>query len=229
MLGKSRAIIVGAVALVVAAALAVPAFGEVMCTLTATPNTGTYGTDVVLQPAVTTQTVPGDQFSIQVYDLTSAAWVKYGEGLTVEDTATVDPQSILIDDSVSYPAIFRTVFLPKSSKNTTAAVSDPIVVAMRRNLKTAVVISAPKTMSRNKAYTVGATVKPDSGAGKVAVRIKNPKGRVVKSLTLTTDELGYVETTFKASSAGRYRIEMKWLGNQFGVPSATASAVVTVR
>ncbi len=200
-----------------------------MCAFKATPGSGTYGTDVVLQPSVTTQTVPGDKFDIQQYDLGTQTWEKYGEGLTVEDTGTIDPLYILVDESLAYPAIFRSVFLPKFSGNTTAAVSDPVVVMMRQHARTAVTISAPKVAARNKTFAVSCTVRPDSGVGKVFMRVRSPQGKVIRSARLTTDEFGYATTTFRATKPGRYTIEMQWLGNRFGVASAVAAKSVQVR
>jgi hypothetical protein len=230
MIGRKRAaaLAIAAVAAVAVAVSAGLALADVTCTLSAMPSAAHYGQDVVLQPTVTTSTVPGDQFTIQ--NLVAGEWVTYGEGLAVEDTDTIVPQDIVVDGSITYPATFRTVFKPKSSANTTAAISDPVTVSLVRNTGVRVRISAPKSMKRNRVYAVSAAVTPVSGEGNLDVKVfKTGRAAALRSYTVMTNEFGEATTKLALKDAGNYRIQMKWRGNVFGASSVAALANVTVR
>ncbi len=225
MLGKSRAVIIGAIAVTVAAVLAVPAFAAVMCTLTATPTTGRYGTEVSVMPSVDTTVKPGDRFQLQT--LEDDEWFDYAEAHSVEETGEVLPVSLVLNGEFTYPAQVRAVYTSKNA----SATSEPVTLNIVKNSRTAVVITAPKVVSRSRSFTVIAQVAPDSGVGIIRVdraRVGINSG-IPADYTITTDDQGLATTTMRFTQKGTYVISMRFLGNQFGAASAVARKTIVVR
>jgi hypothetical protein len=222
---KAAAAVVLAVGLAIGAA-ALPAIATTPVTLQASPTAARFGETVDLQPSVTaTQVVPGDKFNVQIFE--NGDWVSYGEGVQVEDTDTIQPQSIVMDDSIKFPAQFRVAFQPKSSKNATESISETVVVSVIRNTRTKVAVSVPRKIAHSGAR-FGFTVTPDSGIGPVRIRVFR-SGKLIKTTTMLTDEYGYTARVLSFPKAGTYRIEAQWLGNQFSKASTTSVKTVSVR
>jgi hypothetical protein len=228
MLLRSRTAIAVILALGLAIGVAVmPASATVPVSFVATPTAARFGETVDLQPSVdATQVVPGDKFNVQI--LQSGDWVNYGEGVQVEDTDTIQPQSIVMDDSIQFPAQFRVAFQPKASKNATESISDPVTVSAIRNTRTKVTVGAPRTVLR-KGSRFSFTVSPDSGASLVRIRVLDKRGKLVKTTTILTDEYGYGTRTLTFPKAGTYHVQAQFLGNQFGKASTTAVKTVSAR
>jgi hypothetical protein len=237
MLRKSKtvaaliAVALGAV--IVLAGLTTAAVAATTTGLTASGTGGHYGDEISLLPSVATSTVnTGNYFEFQT--LTDGEWVKWGEGITIEETgapaATIDPLSVFIDESLVYPVQIRTVFRLKASDTATEGISDPITLSMYRWRSTKLAVTAPKSMRLNKRAMFYADVTPNCGPGLVVVSVKQVRtGKVVKKVYLTADEEGGVSTSLRFSKRGAYRVEMRWLGSQFGPGSKSVVKSFTVR
>lgn len=227
MLFRSRTAIAVVLALGLAIAVAVvPAMATVPVSFVATPTAARFGETVDLQPSVdATQVVPGDKFNVQI--LSNGDWVNYGEGVQVEDTDTIQPQSIVMDDSIAFPAQFRVAFQPKASKNATESVSDPVTVSVIRNTRTSVSIGAPRRVVR-KGSRFSFTVSPDCGASLVRIRVLDKRGKAVQTTTILTDEYGYGTRVLTFPKTGTYRVQAQFLGSQFGKASGVAAKTVSV-
>ncbi|MDZ4170348.1 MAG: hypothetical protein U1E26_11950 [Coriobacteriia bacterium] len=207
---------------------------QVRLSVDVTPKRGTYGTEVVVRPSIDNTVSVGDRIDLFVLDA-SDAWVKYGEGQVVESHETtgaapeIEPLYLGIDESLTYPAVMRAVYIPVASSPNASATSEIFSLRMSRNTRTAVSISTPSAIRKNKSFSTTFMVAPISGVGKVAVKVKSASGSYSKSMTLTTDDLGNAATTLKLPRAGRYTISAKFLGNTFGVASPMKSRTITVR
>ena len=211
---------------VICAAFAVPAYASWVFT---TANVqGMYGTDIDLTPEVTTQTVPGDKFDVQL--LTKGAWETYGEGLQVEETDTVGAQTITIDQNLTYPARFRIVSKPKSTGNATESISPTITMSAIRYDVVRLALAGTKSMRAGATASTGAQVLPLCGPGKIQYVVKNTRtGRTLKSGSLTASEMGVALLRVKLKTRGAYRVQMRWVGNRFGATSPWAARTVIVR
>ncbi len=225
MLGRKLALAAAAVA-VACAAVAVPAYASWV--FTGANVQGYYGTEVDLTPQVTTQTVPGDKYDVQI--LNRGVWETYGEGLAVEETDTVVPQSITIDQGLAYPAYLRTVFKPKSTGNATESISPTTTIDLLRYEVTRVALGGTSSMRAGRTASYGARVVPLCGPGRLRYEVRNARtGAVVKSGTVSASDLGVASLKVKVSKRGTYRVNMRWLGNSFGATSAWATKVLVVR
>lgn len=225
MLGKSRTAVIGVIAVAIVAALAVPAFGAVVLTLTASPSTGRYGTEVSLTPSVDTTVTPGGKFQLQV--LEDDEWVDYTEAQSVEETGEVLPISLLLNGELTYPAKLRAVYVGKDA----SATSEPVTLGIVKNTRTTLAITAPKVVARNRSFAVSAQVLPDSGVGTIRVdraRVGVNSG-IPADYTITTDDQGFATTTMRFTQKGTYVVSMRFVGNQFGASSAVAKKTIVVK
>jgi hypothetical protein len=225
MLGRKLALVAAAVA-VACAAVAVPAYASWV--FTGANVQGYYGTAVDLTPQVTTQTVPGDKYDVQM--LNKGVWETYGEGLAVEETDTVGVQTVPIDENLAYPAYFRIVFKPKSSGGTTESISPTTTIEALRFEEVRVSLVGTSSMKAGRTASIGARVVPLCGPGKAQYVVKNVRtGRTVKSGTANVSDLGATLLKLKLNSRGTYRVQMRWMGNRFGVTSSWTARLLTVR
>ena len=228
--------------LVVAAVLAVAVAayagaGALQGTLAISPtSSGHYGDEFTITPSMNTTAFPGDTVDIQ-YLAADNTWVKYGESLSIEDTTdpdpvsgitTITPLAFVLDESLSYPAVVRAYFVPHNSAEGTTA-SNPVWIRMKKNTHTAVKITGDFHIMHATTNEYLGTVAPVSGIGSIKVTVKRLATGATKSYIIATDESGIGTFNFKPAKAGRYRISEKFLGNQFGVASATAAKTVTVK
>ena len=205
-----------------------------------------YGDDFYIQPSIEgTQVVPGDTVTLEAQAL-DGTWSTFGEGLKVEDTGTVDPQSVNVDDTflpwfnsawqpVKFRATykssrFKTVATPSASSTVIpfASVEQPteqIVRMGRPNLSRTV----PTKVTHKKRFTIAAQTAPWSGGAALLVRIIKPNGKTYNTLAVTTDETGYGALSTKIGSKGKYRVQITWLGNAFAAPSKTFTSTITVK
>lgn len=240
---KARVMAVIAVVALMATAGVAWANGGTMVTLFSGPSAGYYGQDCMLLPQVNTETkvVPGsglkaDLFEFQIKNSTGE-WEKYEDQL-VEETGTVDPLMLVFDDSVKYPADFRTLFYRQSKDASGTAsyvlqsTSEPVTVERLKHGVSKVSITAPKRAKKNASFTTSYAVKPLSGAGKVKVTVERQAGSKyvkVSSKTITVDEMSEADLKLKLKKAGRYRINAKFAGNGWAVASPLATRIVTVK
>lgn len=235
--GKAKAAIIAAAALALALGSVGAAAAAMSCTFKVEPSVARYGQEVVMTPSINATAYPGDKFEVQAKN-SDGAWEKWGEGLAVEDTITpnaagvvdAEPLTILLDGSLRYPAQLRTIYLPKSSK-TASATSDAVTLSMVRNTRTAVVLDISKVVKKGAKVDLNGQVDPVSGVGRVQLTVQKLGGgkKYIKKYKLMTDEDGVIYTSTRLPYAGRYKIQMKFMGNAFGVPSPVATTYVTVR
>ncbi len=143
---------------------------------------------------------------------------------------TIVPQSITIDESLSYPALFRTVFKPASSSGATDSISATTTVDALRHDYTHTSLTGPSSVRAGRVLALNARVLPICGPVKLQYRVwKLSTGRIVKanSVGLTEDSTGVLRLTLK--SRGVYRIQARFAGNRFGATSPWASKTVVVR
>ena len=220
-----KAIVASSLAALVFGALVTPAAAAVTIDLQPSATTVHYGNELNLQPSVdTTPVVPGDKVTLQI--MQGSDWVTYGEGLTVEDTDTIVPQSIFVNEEVSWPATFRALWLPKSGGGSVVATSAQVTVAAARNTHVRVSISAPKTV-RAKGTSFGFTVSPDCSASLVKITVVNSHGKTVSTTKILTDETGVGSRKIKFPKAGRYTVLAQFLGNYWGKSSPVTAKAVT--
>lgn len=237
--GKAKVAIVAAVALALALGSvgAAAAAAAMSCTFKVEPSVARYGQEVVMTPSINATAYPGDKFEIQTKNA-DGNWEKWGEGLAVEDTITpgatgvavAEPLTVLLDGSLRYPAQLRSIYLPKSSK-TASATSDAVTLSMVRNTRTAVVLDISKIVKKGAKVDLNGQVDPISGVGRVHVTVQKLGGgkKYIRKYKLMTDEDGVIYTSTRLPYAGRYKVQMKFMGNAFGVPSPVATTYVTVR
>lgn len=225
MLRRKLALVAAAVA-VACAAIAVPAYASWV--FTGATVQGYYGTEVDLTPQVTTQTVPGDSYVVQL--LTKGVWETYGEGLAVEETDTVGVQTVTVDQNLTYPAHFRLVFKPKSSGGATESISPTTTIEALHFDAVHVSLAGTSAMKAGRTASISARVLPLCGPGKAQYVVKNVRtGRTVKSGTANVSDLGTASLKLKLNSRGTYRVQMRWVGNRFGGTSPWTARLLTVR
>ncbi len=233
MRGSARTAWVAAIACACVLAVTATAFAAGTLRVQVTPKSGVYGTEIVVQPSIEGTVVVGDKVELYALD-NEDIWQKYGEGQLVEaneetgSAPVIEPLYLHIDDSMSYPAVLRATYVPKTG---TAYHSEPFRIRLVKNTKTAVKITAPASVRAGREFISLFEVLPNSGIGKVRVTIKKVAGAGTfrKTMTLTTDEEGGIEQALKFATAGSYRVSAKFLGNTFGVASPTASRTIVVR
>jgi len=252
---KSKAIvatILAAVALI--ATMAVPAFADtVTVNLAITPVTATYAHDVIIAPSVVgTTTIPGDAITLETWSSVDSTWTLFGEGLKVEETGTVNPQYVSVDETflpwhtaAGWTAtMFRATFKPVSrgAGPSVDASGKPIPwpappsvkstdtpsFTVKKVSKVGLVTKLAKTVKHGRLFNVEAQTTTDVGIGNVRITVAKSgfKTRVIK---VSTDDSGYVLQGLKLSKKGRYKVSVVWLGNFFGAGSKTVTKYISVR
>ncbi len=233
--GKTKAALLAAASLTLVLAVAAVASAATRVGFAVSPNKARYGAEVTMTPSIDATAYPGDKFEIEVFT-EAGAWEKWGEGLAVEETMTpgtsgivhAEPLTILLDESLRYPAILRAVYVPKSSSVAPAA-SDPAVLRLIRNGATKVKPKVPHSARRNKAFYISAAVLPLSGPGRVKVSIKRVGSKSTHSRTMVTDSEGSATSKVTLKTAGRYTITFKFMSNAFGGASKSVKKYITVK
>jgi len=234
---KTAVVTVSALAAVLAITVAAYAgTATLQGTLKVSPSGGHYDDEITMTPSMNATAYPGDIVDIE-YLTSKNTWEKYGESLSVEDTVgpdavsgltTVGPLAFVIDGSLQYPAVVRAHFTPKDSAQGTE-VSDPVWVRMIKNTRTKVILSAPKTVTHGKQYAIASRVTPNSGVGRISVKVKRLPSGTPRVYTIETDESGLATFTFIRSNKGRYSITQKFLGNRFGAASPSVTKTIVVK
>jgi hypothetical protein len=241
MPSKSKAILGAALAAIALVALtAVPAFADtVAVNLTVAPPTVTYAHDVVVTPSITgTDTLPGDTITLQTWSSVDSTWTQFGEGDKVEETGTVSPQYISVDETFLpwfvggawTPTPFRAVYKPVSRAKdasgtaiaSAAVISNTDTMTVGRVTTVKTKISTPKSAKRGKKCTFTAHASPNVGIGTVRFTISRAGFHTV-TINATSDDSGYATASHKFSKRGTYKISARWLGNAFG--AATKKSV----
>jgi hypothetical protein len=177
-------------------------------------------------------------------------WKDFGEfeDIQLEDTNTVQPFGFRlgIDDWVilgdgstihpTFPYQIRCEYKPNmagldasgtpkaGSSTSPASFSETETVSLVKNTYTKVTIKAGAI--RHAGTTFDLQVSPNCGVGTVVVTVKKV-GSPTLRYKLTTDEDGHVAKKLKLGTKhGTYKVYAKFLGNQFGVASATALKTV---
>jgi hypothetical protein len=112
------------------------------------------------------------------------------------------------------------------------AVTEPVQLSALKYLGTRVKMTGAKSVKARKTYKVAVQVSPECGEGIVKVnRYKRSGGRwvFVKSHLIETDEVGAGTLMLKPGARGKFLLRAKFLGNQFGVASATSTKSYVVR
>jgi hypothetical protein len=248
MPSKSKAIFGAALAAIALVALtAAPALADtVAVNLTVAPSTVTYAHDVVVTPSITgTDTLPGDTITLQTWSSVDSTWTQFGEGDKVEETGTVSPQYVSVDETflpwfvggawtpVPFRAIYKPVSRAKDASGTAIASSpvtsntDTMTVSQLTTVKTK--ISVPKSAKRGKKCTFAAHTSPNVGVGTVRFAITRAGFHTV-TINATTDDSGQATASLKFAKRGTYKISARWLGNAFGAATKkSVSGRVTIR
>lgn len=204
-------------------------------------TSGVYGSEFVITPTLNgTETVVGDTYTLQALQSDGVTWSNFGEGLKVDETGTVIPQYLGVDESflpwytgvwmpMQFKVIYKTPRSKDASGNQIAYPGDNTVAFQVKTVKK-VKIGAliPKTVRRNKGFHLNAQTSPDTGIGAVAVSISKP-GTRTQSFRMTTDDSGYATVWKKLGKRGKYTVRLRWLGNNFSAPSSTVTTHVTVK
>jgi hypothetical protein len=245
---KIRAILgtlIAAIALV--ALTAVPALaGAVTVNLAISPAAAAYDHDVVITPTIVgTETIPGDAITLETWSSVDATWTLFGEGLKVEDTGTVCPQYISIDDTFLpwylhgtwTPTNFRATFKPISRGKDASGTAWPASPSVVSNTAALTVIktrtvrvktSYPKSIKHGKKYTFRAHTSPNVGVGTIRFTITRHGYRTV-TVNARADDSGSAAAVLKFAKKGTYKVTARWLGNAFGAASKAVSTNVKVR
>lgn len=252
---KSKAIIgaiVAAIALV--ALMAVPALADpVTVNLAVSPVAASYGHDVVITPSIVgTVTIPGDGITLEAWDSVESTWTLFGEGLKVEETGTVNPQYISVDETFLpwhtaagwTPIMFRATFKPVSrgAGPSVDASGKPIPWAAPAKVvstdtpsftitklsKVGLTTKVAKSVKHGRVFNVEAQTTTDAGIGNVRITVAK-SGFKAKSIKVSTDDSGYAIQGVKLTKKGRYKVSVVWLGNFFGAASKTVTKYIVVR
>ncbi|HEY5506718.1 MAG TPA: hypothetical protein VIK83_04420 [Coriobacteriia bacterium] len=210
-----------------------------------TGYTGTYGTDITLAPAVMSKIeLPGDKFHFQAYvsnvDSMGVSvgmqWLDFRdfEDIQLEDTNTVpafgyaigaDDAVILGDGSVvtpTFPYLIRAEYKPLGSSTAPATFSETETVSIIKEDSTKVTIAPSKTVRHAGMYFTF-TVAPNCGVSTVRVTVSKSGMKSVVYNPVTNED-GIVTAKLKLGTKnGTYKVSAKFLGNIYGVASATAS------
>ena len=245
---KSKAIfgvILATVALVVVSATAAYAAGPTVH-LQLDRTRARYGDDFVIQPSVEgTQVVPGDTVTLEALGV-DGIWSTYGEGMKVEDTGTIDPQTANVDGSflpwftsswqpIKFRATyksnrFKTIETPEASSTPIpfSSVEQPSMQIMRFG-RPVLSRKVPAKVTHDKRFTVTAQTVPWVGEGTLRVRILKSNGRLYSQFTTTTDDSGYGSLRAKVARIGTYKVEVTWLGNAFAPMSKPYTSTLRVQ
>jgi hypothetical protein len=245
---KSTAIfgaVTAAIALV--ALMAVPAFaGTVTVNLAVSPTTAAYAHEVVIAPSIIgTETLPGDAITLETWDSVESTWTLFGEGLKVEDTGTVVPQYIMVDETFLpwhignawTPVVFRATYKPVSRAKDASgtAIASPSVKSadagpsftVKKVSKVSLTTKLAKTVKHGRVFNVQAQT-TDVGIGNVRITVAK-SGFKTKTIKVSTDDSGYANQGVKLTKKGRYKVSVVWLGNFFGAASKTVTKYISVR
>lgn len=248
MLRRSRTAI-GAIvaALAVAAIAATPAFADVSVSLQVSRSTAVYDQEFVLRPTVTgTQTIPGDKIVLEAWSSTESTWTPFGEGSAIEDTDTVEPMYMVVDDSFlpwcangAWTATtFRATYKPTSRGKDASGTALPAPPSVKSNTPSLKVVkhrtvrtksTVAKSAKRFRKVALTGWASPNSGVGTMRFTISKP-GRKTVVLNVKTEDDGCAVTTYKFPARGKFKVSARWLGSQFGAASKSAvTKYVTVR
>lgn len=234
-------------AIAIVALTALPALADtVTVNLGISPATTTYDHDVLITPTIIgTESIPGDAITLETWSSVDATWTLFGEGLKVEDTGTVCPQYVSIDETFLpwyiggawTPTNFRATFKPVSRGKDASGTAWPAPPAVVSNTATLTVskigtvrvkTSYPKTVKHGKKYTFSAHNSPNVGAGTIRFTITRHGYRTV-TVNAHADDSGWASTKLKFAKKGTYKVTARWLGSAFGVASKAVSTNVKVR
>jgi len=205
-----------------------------------------YGQQVDLLPTVLSSIeLPGDVFAFEAFVTDSDGVQKWlpitdYESITLENTNTVQPFAFrfgyegtvsLADFSnvaLTYPAQIRVEYKPfdlvtKKSESTTPTrtYSETETLNVVRNLSEKVAISTSGTV-KHAGTKFKFQVSPNAGVGTIRVTVTK-HGSKTLSYNVITDVDGAASQTLKLGAAhGTYKVTAKFLGNVWGVSSATA-------
>jgi hypothetical protein len=244
---KSKAIlgvIVAAIALV--ALTAVPAFANtVTVNLTVSPLGATYAHDVLVTPSITgTETLPGDAINLEAWDSAESTWTPFGEGLKVEETGTVSPQFVSVDETFLpwyyanawHPVHFRATYAPvsRAKDESGTAIASPKVMSNEAALTVfkiksiAIKTSFPKSPKHGYYYTFAADTKTVAGVGTMRYTVYRHGYRTVV-VNATSADYGHAAAAIKFAKKGTYKVTAQWMGNAFSPKSKAVSVNVKVR
>jgi hypothetical protein len=209
--------------------------------------TGTYGSEVVLAPAVMDKIeLPNDKFHFQAYVMdvetsgtgipTGMVWKDFRdfEDIQLEDTNTVQPFAfqIGVDDAVilsdgsvvtpAFPYLIRCEYKPAGASTAPSSFSETETVSLIKNTSVKVAFSTTGSI-KHAGTKFNFHVSPDCGVGIVKVTITKP-GTKTLTYNVATDDNGVASTTLKLGAKnGTYKVSAKFLGNQYGSASKTVS------
>lgn len=204
--------------------------------------TGAYGQEFVITPTLNgTETVVGDTYTLQALQPDGVSWANFGEGLKVDETGTVVPQFVSVDETflpwyngIWQPTQFKVIYkTPRSVEGSPSAqiayAGDNVVsFSVKSYGKVKWIPSIPKTVKRNRMFAIAGFTGPNAGIGRVAITISR-SGFKTLSYKVLSDDSGYVSLNKKLGKRGKFTIRMRWLGNAFGPASGTTTSHVTVR
>lgn len=214
--------------------------------------TGTYGGEIVLQPAVISNKaeLPGDKFHFQAYVMdvessgtgipTGMVWKDFKdfEDIQLEDTNTVLPFTfqiglddgvILSDGTVIHPPSpyqIRCEYKTLDSSGTANSTSP-------KSFSETETVTVIKNTWTKVSFSTSGTVKhagtnfhfqvsPACGEGTIRVTVKKPGSKTL-TYDVATDENGSASAKLKLGTKnGTYKVFAKFLGNDYGVASGTA-------
>lgn len=223
------------IAVAIIVALAVPAFASGMVTqLNAYVDSGYYGQDCVLHATSESSVTPtpGDKVELQVYTK-GVGWEKFGEEQLVEETGTVDPFYIQINESLPSPAKFRAIYYDKQgSLVETGTPSDYISLYARKFACNRTIVGVPTYGNVGKSFTAIIRMAQNPGPGKVGVRVyhkRNGSWVLVKSTVVSSDDMGTASFKYRPAAKGAYRVRAVFGGNRFSVAGYPGVDDVVVR
>lgn len=237
-------VVLGAIvaAIVLVVLMAASAFANTIPTVTLSigPTAATYAHDVVITPSIVgTVTIPGDGITLQTWSSAESTWTAFGEGLKVEDTGTVCPQWVSVDETFLpwfysgawHPALFRAIFKPVSRGADTSGTAWPAPPSVTSNTASLSIvkvktvktkISFPKRVKHGHKGAFYAYTSPSVGIGTMRYTITRKGSRTVTVNATTDDAEGSTVAMLKFSKKGTYKVSARWLGNPFGAASSKA-------
>jgi hypothetical protein len=166
-----------------------------------------------------TNTVAPFSFSLGKDDLTILTDGTPVSPITLLTTATVGSTPFT---PTTRGYMIRAEYKPLGSSSSPASYSETEFVQVIQEDSTKVTIAPSKTI-RRAGTTFSFTVSPDCGVGTVRVTVTKA-GTKALTYNLTTNEAGKVTAKLKLGTKnGTYKVSAKFLGNDFGVASPTAS------
>lgn len=241
---KSK-VLVGVIlaAIAIVALTVAPAFaGTYDVSLGITRTSGTYGQEFDLTPSTpATDPIVGDTYTLQALQPDGITWANFGEGLKVDETGTVIPQSLSVDESFLpwywgktwHPIQFKVVYKTARSKDASGVVisnvsTENVSFTVQRASKVNLVASVPSKVKHGKAFTIAGWTAPNVGRGITTITVVRPNG-ASRTYRIAADDSGYAALRANLKSVGDYKVKLHWLGNAFGPGSKTVTKVVKVR